>query len=1116
LQCVTCGAENRAGRRFCGQCGAALSSACAACGFVNDPGEKFCGGCGATLAAAPALAPATTAQEPPPQRKVEAAPESTEATRRYLTVMFCDLVGSTALSERLDPEELSDLLASYQDTCARVIQRYEGHIGRYVGDALLVYFGYPAAHEDDAERAVRTGLGIVEAIKAFNAEPGRSGVELAVRIGIASGLVVVGDIGTGERRERAAIVGETPNLAARLQGIAEPNAIVIGATTQNLVDGLFVCDDLGPQMLKGISQPVPAFRVREASGALSRFEAKARHGLAALVGREEETALLVRRWQQAVEGDGQVVLISGEAGLGKSRIMQGLRERVGEEIRNRILYYCSPYHRDTPFHPVIEQFERGLRFDRRDSAEHKLDKLEATVAQLGLPVRSVAPLFATFLSLRAEGRYGPLAWSPEDTKKKTLAALVGVIEAMAAQQPVLMVVEDLHWSDPSTLEMLNLLVERLGQRRILLLATSRPEFEPPWGDRPHISHVRLRRMNRRESAALALQVAGDRTLPDDVLEQIIARTDGVPLFIEELTKTALESGALDARAGAAAGALPTLAIPASLQESLMARLDRLAPVKEVAQVAAALGRTFTRDLLAQVSRIAESALEGALDQLVDAELVYRRGIPPDAVYEFKHSLVQDVAYNSLLRNKRQQLHEEIAGALVRQYPDMVETHPELVAHHYREAALPAHAIPYATRAGDLAAARFARTEATAHYESALAMARALPASADAARAQIRAVLKLASVASNRRQFERDLENLAQARTLAEATRDEELLGRVFYWIGRANYVFGRFDAGIEHAEQSLRIAEALGGKDPITAEPVNLLARLHCLTGEPKQAVPYAERSVEQMARLGNRVEEAAVAGVLSFAYGLHGRFAQAFEAAERGVNVARATEHLPTLAACLMFRAVARGWHGEIERAVADFDEAIDVSARSGDLFRRYLSHGFRGEAYLIAGEPSRAEADLSQCLALGAQIGTSFHLAAFKAFLAEVHLERGDTEGALRLAEEALGVSTEKAHDWSRSIALRVHGEALRAASPPALARAAESIRAAIAIQESRECRCDLAWSRLALARLASFQGDGEGAAAAAAAAAALFAELGIARGLERARAIALDGAASGMRAA
>jgi class 3 adenylate cyclase/tetratricopeptide (TPR) repeat protein len=1119
---VTCGAENRAGRRYCGQCGGELPSACPACAFVNDPGEKFCGGCGAALAAAsgPARGASVPAAEPEPQRKPEAAPESTEATRRQLTVMFCDLVGSTALSERLDPEELADLLAAYQDTCARVISRYGGYIGRYVGDALLVYFGYPTAHEDDAQRAVRTALGIVDAIKALNADLGRPDVELAVRIGIATGLVVVGDIGGGERREIAAIVGETPNLAARLQGIAEPNTIVIAAATERLVDGLFVCDDLGPQTLKGISHAVDAYRVRGASDARSRFEAKARHGLAALVGRDEEAALLARRWQQAAEGEGQIVVISGEAGLGKSRLTQSLKEREGDEIRNRILYYCSPYHRDTPFHPAIEQFERVLRFDRRDGMDDKLDKLEAVLVQLGLPVRSIAPLFVSFLSLRGDARYGPLAWSPEDIKKRTLEALVAVIEAMASQQPVLMIVEDLHWIDPSTLEMMNLLVDRIPRMRLLLIATSRPEFEPPWSDRPHVSHIRLRRMSRKESAALVARVVGGRTLSDEVLEQIVARTDGVPLFIEELTKTALESGAFEAPGGRpTSGPGTAIAIPASLQESLMARLDRLAPVKEVAQVAAALGRTFTRDLLAQVSRIAESALEGALDRLVDAELIYRRGIPPDSVYEFKHALVQDVAYNSLLRNKRQQLHSEIAGALVRQYPDMAETHPELLAHHYREAALPAHAIPYATRAGDLAAARFARAEATAHYESALAMARALPPSDDAARAQIRAILKLAGVASNRRQFERDLENLAQARALAEQIRDEELSCRVLYWIGRVNYVFGRFDAGIDYAEQSLRIADALGGSDQVTAEPVNLLARIHCLTGEPKQAIRYAERSVEQMARLGNRIEEAAVAGVLSFAYGLHGRFAQAVEAAERGVIVARATEHLPTLAACLMFRAIVRGWHGELEPADADFEEAIDVSARSGDLFRRYLCHGFRGEAYLVAGEPARAEPDLNQCLALGAQIGTSFHLAAFKAFLAEVQLEKGDPQTALRLAEEALGVSTEKAHDWSRSIAQRVHGEALLAAKPPALAKAAESIRVAIAIQESRECRCDLAWSRLALARLATLQGERDGAREAAAAAERLFREMGIARGLQRAQAAlaAIEGALdTGARAA
>jgi len=1116
VRCVACGAENRGDRRFCGQCGTALPNACSACGFPNGPGEKFCGGCGAPVAAPGAEVP--RALEPAPRPGAQAEP--VEAIRRQLTVMFCDLVGSTELSARLDPEELTELLAAYQDTCSNVIQHYEGHIGRYVGDALLVYFGYPKAHEDDAERAVRSGLGIVEAIKAMNDGSRGHSAPLAVRIGIATGEVVVGDIGRGERRERAAIVGETPNLAARLQTIAEPNAVVIGPTTRNLVDGLFVCDDLGPQTLKGISHPVSAYRVRETSDVQSRFEAKARHGLLELVGREEERALLERRWKQATEGEGKVVFISGEAGLGKSRIVEDLKDRAEREGSSRILYFCSPYHRDTPFHPVIDQFTRALRFERRDGVDQKLDKLEATLEEIGLPVRTLAPLFAAFLSLRADSRYGPRPWSPEDMKKKTLDALIALIQSMASRQPVLMIVEDLHWIDPSTLELLNLLVEQAPSTRLLLLATSRPDFEAPWGDRPHITHITLRRLNRKESAALARQVAGDSAMSEVLLDQIVARTDGVPLFVEELTKAALEADADQASAdhGRTTGAARVVAIPASLQESLMARLDRMAPVKELAQVAAALGRTFTRDLLAQVSHIAESSLEAALSQLVDAELIHRRGIPPDVVFEFKHALVQDVAYNSLLRNKRHRLHEEIAGAITRQYPEMVENNPELMAHHYREAGLPANAIPHAMRAGDLAAARFARTEAAAHFESALAMARELPSSDEALRAQIRAILKLASVASNHRQFERDLENLAQARALAERVGDDELACQVLYWIGRANYVFGRFDAAIEYAQRSLGIGEARGGKDEATAEPVNLLARIHCLTGEPKQAIGFAERSLEQMTRLGNRVEEAAVAGVLSFAYGLHGRLLQALEAAERGVSVARRTEHLPTLAACLMFRGVAHGWKGTLEPAIADFEEAIQVSARAGDLFRRYLSHGFRGEAYLVAGQPLRAERDLDQCLALGAQIGTTFHLAAFKAFLAEVRLAQKDVAAALQLAEEALGGSTEKAHQWSRSIALRIHGEALLAAKPGEIERAEESVRAALAIQEERECWCDRAWSQLILARLLAARGDHrEAARAAASAAEAHFRESGIARGVQLAQAVCdTANGASGARAA
>ena len=1110
MQCAKCGVANREGRRFCSECGAALAGPCAVCGFVNDPGEKFCGGCGIALASG---SPPTAAEPAPPTRPATVAstnggPELVEATRRQLTVMFCDLVGSTALSQQLDPEELTDVLTAYQDTCAQVIKHFDGHISRYVGDALLVYFGYPQAHEDDAQRAVRTALGIVEAMKALNFTLDRPEGTLAVRIGIATGLVVISDIGRGERREKAAIVGETPNLAARLQALAQPNTVVIGATTARLVEGLFVWDDLGPQMLKGIAQPVAAYLVREASGAYSRFEAKARrHGLIPLVGREEEISPLLRRWEQAKAGEGQVVLISGESGLGKSRILQGFRERMYEELRNRILYYCSPYHRDTPFYPQIDQLQRALRFQKPDSADRKLDKLSATLRLLGLPEATLAPLFASLVSIPTGDRYPPLSASPEDIKKRTMDACLRVMEAMAAQSPVLMAAEDLHWIDASTLELLKHLIERIPSNRVLFVATSRPEFEWPWGDRPYITRVALRRLTRGESAALVQTVAGGKPLPDEVLEQIVARTDGVPLFVEELTKTALESGALEDRGDsyALSGPLPAFAIPASLHESLMARLDRLAPVKEVAQVAAALGRTFTRELLASISRVADSALENALAQLVDAELIYRRGLPPDVIYEFKHALVQDVAYGSLLRNKRQQLHQEIAKSLQRQSPDWADRHPELLAHHFREAALPEQAIPYGIRAGDAAAARFARTEATAHYQGALDMARALPPSGDASRAQIRAILKLASVASNRPQFERDLKNLAEARTIAERIGDQPLLSQVLYWIGRANYVFGRFDAGIEHAAQALAIAEALGGDDSVTADPVSLLARIHCLTGEPKQASTYAARSVEQMHRLGNRAEEAAVAGVLAFAYGLHGRFPQAFEAAERGIEVAGTTEHLPTLAACFMFRGVVKGWRGELAAAVGDFDEAIATSQKAGDLFRRYLAHGFRGEAYLIAGEPTASEAELAQCLALGGQIGTSYHRTAFQAFLAEARLEQGDVDEALRITEKALEVSSEKAQEWSHSIALRIRGEALAAAQPPELERAEEAVLAAIAIQAARECRCDLAWSHLVAGRIGHAKGELDAARRSLAAAEGLFAEMGVARGRQLAQAAA-----------
>jgi tetratricopeptide (TPR) repeat protein len=651
-------------------------------------------------------------------------------------------------------------------------------------------------------------------------------------------------------------------------------------------------------------------------------------------------------------------------------------------------------------------------------------------------------------------------------------------------------------------ELLKLISEWLVSKRVFLVCTHRPEFEPGWTSAGNVVSMKLSRLDRRESAELIAKVTRGKALPAEVIEHILERTDGVPLFVEELTKTVLESVLLqEAQDGyVLSGPLPPSAIPASLQDSLMERLDRLAPVKEVAQLAATLGRRFTLELLAAVSRLAQKTLDNALTRLMDAELVYRRGLAPEVVYEFKHALVRDAAYNSLLRSKRQQLHLEIARILEERFPEAVAASPELLSHHYQSAGLSDRAIPYSIRAGDVAAGRYASVEAGIHYRAAFEMSGSLSASDESARTQIQAILKLASVSTKREQFERDLENLERARGLAEQSDSREQLCRVLYWIGRMNYVVGRFAQGIEYAEQSLQVAQTLGSDDSLSTEAVNLLARIHCLRGEPRQASEYAARNVGQMHRLGNRIEEAAVSGVLAFAYGAHGRYREAIEAADYGVETAKSLEHLPTLAACYMYRAAVKGWFGKLDPAIADFEQALGISERTGDLFRRHLVHGWLGEAYLLSEDFVSAQRELSQCIALGDQIGTSFHRAAFQAFLARIRLHEGDIEGAQRGCEEAIKTASETSQPWSLSIALRIHAETLLAGSPCRAEGAEEAARTAIRIQEQRECRCDLAWSHLTLGRVLHAKGDDRGAIMQLSVANRGFEDMGIARGVEK----------------
>jgi class 3 adenylate cyclase/predicted ATPase len=646
-----------------------------------------------------------------------------DAERRQLTIMFCDLVGSTALSARLDPEDLREVIAAYHRTVADVVANFDGFVAQFSGDGVSAYFGYPQAHEDDAERAVRAALRTSEAVGRLDVKS----VKLQTRVGIATGLVVVGNLlGAGSTQEQSS-VGETPNLAARLQALAEPDAVVIDTSTRRLVGDLFEHRDLGAVAVKGIAAPVQVSQVLRPSSIESRFEALRGSALTRLVGRDEEIDLLLRRWARAKEGDGQIVLVAGEPGIGKSRIAAAFAERLHVEPHLRLRYFCSPYRQDSALYPFIDQLGRASQFSRDDPPAARLEKLEALLARAAPPGEDVAFL-ADLLSLPNPGRHPLPDLSPQRKKERTLEALIRQLEGLAHRVPVVMVFEDAHWIDPTSRELLDLTVERVRSLSVLLIVTFRPEFQPPWTGQPQVTMLALNRMDRRDRAALVAQIAGGKALPSDVIAQIVDRTDGVPLFVEELTKSILESGLLREEVDRYVfdGALPPFAIPTSLHASLLARLDRLASVRLVAQIGAAIGREFSYALLRTVSRLPEDELQAALYRLVASELVFQRGIPPDAVYTFKHALVQDAAHGSLLRSSRQQLHAQITRALEAHFPELMDSQPELFAQHYAEAGLAEKSVACWGKAGHRSITRSAMAEAAAQFEKALDQLALLP------------------------------------------------------------------------------------------------------------------------------------------------------------------------------------------------------------------------------------------------------------------------------------------------------------------------------------------------------------------------------------------------------
>jgi class 3 adenylate cyclase/predicted ATPase len=805
MQCGQCQAENPDSGRFCTQCGTALPVRCSHCGTENPPDSNFCGTCGVGLARiAPSLQELAEAPAAPLRPVMPRALIGGE--RRHLTVLFCDIVDSTKLARRLDPEDLNAITRAYYGYCADAIRRFDGTVANYLGDGVMALFGYPRAHEDDAERAIHAALSILSDIQAAEVDPS---VPVRVRIGIATGLVVVGEDGAESLTKEKTVVGEAPNLAAHLQAAAEPNGILISDATRRLIGDVFRLENLSVGDLKGSKEAATVWRVLGEAPAVSRFAAHVTT-LTDFVGRDEEVGLLCERWQQARQGEGQVVLLSGEPGIGKSRIVETFREVIAGDTHTELRYQCSPHHVNSALYPFIHQLESAAAFAADDTTDAKLQKLEDFLRGAMDGWEQIAPYVAELLSLPAH-RYGEADPDPQRRRERTLTALIDLLTALSSKKPVLMLLEDVHWIDPTTLDLVGRAMLRVPDLPLLLIMTCRPEFVAPWASHPQVTALLLNRLSRRHCRAMIQSLAHGKSLPVEVMDQIIIKADGVPLFVEELTKTVLESDMLQEqqRDWTLKGPLPSLAIPATLQDSLMARLDRLNLVKEVAQIGAAIGREFSYTLLAAVSSMPAAHLEDALTKLTAAGLIFLRGAPPTATYIFKHALVQDAAYETLLKTRRLQLHGQIGKVLEAHFPDVAETQPEILAYHYTHAGQVSVALQWWDRAGELAIRRSADLEAVRHFSRALELAQLESETQESKARELAIRIKLSGpLIATRGYVTPELaDNYARAWDLCSAVDDDKSVFPVMYGQWVVPYVRGDMARALMNSERFLRRAE---------------------------------------------------------------------------------------------------------------------------------------------------------------------------------------------------------------------------------------------------------------------------------------------------------------------
>jgi class 3 adenylate cyclase/predicted ATPase len=1044
---------------------------------------------GGTSNAAPTASPmplSATPEASPAQGEAAAvAPSTPEAERRQLTVMFCDLVESTKLASQLDPEDWRDVVCAYQAACTAIIQRYDGHIAQLLGDGLLIYFGYPQAHEDDAQRAVRTGLGMLNAMGELTTRLQREkGIQLAVRLGIHTGLVVVGEMGGGGRQEQLAL-GETPNVAARIQGLATPNTLVVSRATYRLIQGYFACQDLGAQTLRGVAEPLHVYQILRESGATSRLDVAQPRGLTPLVGRESEVTLLLERWAQAKSGQGQVVLLTGDAGIGKSRLVQTLKEHVANQPHMRWECRSAEYSQNTALFPLVDLFQRILRFEAHETPSAKLEKLTHALSQYRLPLEESVPLFAPLLALPLpENRYHPLTLSPQRQRQKTLETIIAILLELAERQPVLFIVEDLHWTDPTTLELLNLTLDQTPTASMLVLLTCRPHFQPSWHHRSYITEMTLNHLSHTQVEQIITGMTDGKTFPAEVLQQIIFKTDGVPLFIEELTKAILESGQLTARDGhyELTGSFSTFAIPATLQDSLMARLDRLVTAKGIAQIGATIGRQFSYALLQIVSQVDDFTLQRELRRLVEAELLYQRGLPPQTTYIFKHALIQETAYESLLKSTRQQYHQRIARILEEQFPETVEAQPELIAYHCTEAGLIAQAVAYWQQAAQRASEGSAHVEAISHLRQGLALLQTLPETRECTRREVDMHIALgASLIATKGYAAPEVEQVyIRAHHVCEHLDDPHQLFPVLR--GLWNYSCVRAEYQTAHAlgEQLVTLAQQVREPSMLCAAHRALGTTLFYLG-----AVADAHTHFTQGIALYNprQYRSSALlygedAGVICHIYTaltlwILGSPAQGLTRSHEAVTWAQQSAHPFSLGFALALAAVFHTFRREM-RAVQERAEAvINLAKEQGFPYWMAMGAILRGWILARQGQAQEGIERLHQGFlafrATGAEMGRPYWLA----LLADAYGILGEPEAGLTVLTEALTLMDTVGERVWESELYRLKGALLLQQSSDNQSEAETCFQHAIRIAQSQQAKCWELRASTSLARLWQQQG-------------------------------------------